>query len=281
MSEKQDTVIAIQGQAASFHDIVAKRCFSDQDRRIHCDTFADVFSSIQSKRASIGICAIENSLAGSINQVYDLLLKHANISIIGEYYLKVEQCLIGLSGAATQNISEVHSHPVALAQCQPYLDMHLPHAKRLEEYDTASSVELVKQRNDPAIAAIGGEEAAKLHNLAVLAHSIQSNTENYTRFLVIGNQGQPAKKTNKTSLVIQTSHQPGALYEALGAFAKQELNLSKLQSRPIPENAWQYMFYIDVEAGIDDAKLQTAVAELEKQHCRYTVLGSYASASHT
>lgn len=272
--------IAIQGEQASFHDIAAQQFFGADIERVCCDTFAATFAAINDGTADNAICAIENSLHGSINEVYDLLMKY-QFPIIGEVYLRIDQCLIGLPGADIQDITEVYSHPVALAQCEDYLDTALLRAKRFESHDTAASVAMVKQRGDKHLAAIAGKAAAELHGLEVLAANIETNEQNYTRFVVLGRPGEAVPTRTKTSLVLRTSHKPGALYAALGAFAKRSLNLSKLQSRPVIGNAWKYLFYIDIEAGDDSPAFVEALAELRAQDCQVSVLGSYRAALQT
>jgi prephenate dehydratase len=267
--------IAIQGQQASFHDIAARQFFGQDIDIIACETFAETFERLADGQAEQAVVAIENSLFGSINEVYDLLLKEKTW-IRGEVYQHISQCLIGLPGASLANIKEVHSHPVALAQCEAYLNANLPQAERFEHHDTAGSVADVKQWNDPTKAAIASRGAAELHGMAVLAEEIETHKQNYTRFVVV--QPQPpasSEVTSKTSMVLVTSHQPGALYHALGAFAKQSINLTKLQSRPIIGQTWHYMFYVDVSVGSTDPALQTALVELKTQNCEVTILGSY------
>jgi prephenate dehydratase len=265
--------VSIQGEPASYHDIATRQFFGD-DVQLDCqDSFKAVFSTLKDGRADFAVIALENSLYGSINEVYDLLLKY-KFWILGEVYLRIEHCLIGLPGSRMNGIKEVHSHPVALAQCEDYLDTKLAHAERFEHHDTAGSVADVKKWNDITKAAIASKAAAELYNLTVLAKNIETNNENYTRFVVLHKNRQDLD-ANKTSLVLQTDNSPGALYRALGAFADRNINLSKLQSRPIIGRAWKYMFYIDVEAGILDANLTEALLQLEDQGCTVVVLGSY------
>ena len=268
-------IIAIQGGPASFHDSAATHYFGTGHQRLFCDSFAQLFDTIQNETATVALCAIENSLYGSIPDVYDLLQRHRQIRIIGETYLRIEQCLIGVPGAELAAITEVHSHPVALAQCQDYLDAHLPDAKRVEAHDTADSVKMVRQQADIHVAAIAGAQAAELYDLPILARSIETNKQNYTRFMVLSKQPAATHATNKTSLIITTTHQPGALQSALQAFADHGINLTKLQSRPIVGKAWHYLFYVDVEAGIRSQNFQQALALLERQNCRVDILGSY------
>lgn len=265
--------VAIQGYGASFHDIAARQFFGGTIQPVPCDTFADTFATLHDAKASYAVVALENSLFGSINQVYDLLLKY-RFWIIGEVYLQIEQCLVGFPSAELEDIKEVHSHPVALAQCEEYLDTTLPHAERFEHHDTAASVADIKEWGDASRAAIASAAAAELHGMRIIARGIETNKQNYTRFVVLSTEAQPASDADKASLVLITSHTPGALYKALGAFANRGINLSKLQSRPIIGQAWQYMFYVDVETN-DQGKLQAALKELESQQCEVIQLGSY------
>lgn len=265
------STIAIQGDQASFHDIVAHDYFGDS-RRVFCDTFVGTFEALADGRADYALVAIENSLYGSITEVYDLLLKY-KFSIVGEAYLRVEQCLIGFPGTKLEEIEAVYSHPVALAQCDRFLETRLPEAARHETHDTAGSVAMIAEFDNPRLAAIASRQAAELYGLDVLEASIETNKENYTRFVVLGKQ--PVQDGNKTSLIVTTGHQPGALHDALGVFARRSINLSKLQSRPIIGKAWHYMFHLDVDAAGPDVEL--AINELESQGCEVTVLGSYKS----
>lgn len=266
--------IAIQGEAASFHYIAALRFFNSDIKIVPCETFRQAFDAVKNQRVDFAVCAIENSLFGSINETYDLLVS-SKLSIVGEVYLRIKQCLIGLPNSSLDNIKEVYSHPVALAQCEEFLDKNLPDTKKLEHYDTAASVALIKELNEPSIAAIASQEAAKLFGMKVLVKEIETNKQNYTRFVVIQRGKSKSKNVNKTSLIIRTNHKPGALHKALGVFAERSINLSKLQSRPILGKAWHYIFYIDVEAGINSKSLTEALAELKKQGCEVKILGSY------
>lgn len=272
--------VAIQGQQASYHDIAAHQFFGDDIAIVGCEVFADVFSALQNDTADVGLIAIENSLYGSINKVYDLLLRH-KFWVSGEVYLRINHCLIGLPGAKLHDIGSVHSQLEALAQCEEFLDTSLPQAERHEHHDTAASVAAVKQWNDPTKAAIASKAAAELHGMQILAEDIETNKQNYTRFLALGKTKTAPEGCNKTSLVLVTDHKPGALHQALGAFAQRGINLSKLQSRPIVGEAWHYMFYIDVGAGIQDAPLTAALDDLRQQNCEASVLGSYQDGRHT
>lgn len=272
--------VAIQGEAASYHDAATSVFFGPAMPRLYCKSFAEVFKAVGEGRAEYGLCAIENSLYGSLNEVYDLLMAR-RFTIVGEVYRRIEHCLIGLPSANLDKITRVYSHPAALAQCTAFLDQQLPDAEREEYNDTAASVSYVKQTGNPAWAAIGSRAAAELHGLPILAESIETNEQNFTRFLVLQKAPWPPKRTdNKTSLVLITGHNPGALYNALGAFANRSINLSKLQSRPIVGQAWKYMFYLDVETGAANADFKSACRELTEQGCTVTILGSYRHGWH-
>lgn len=270
-------IIAIQGGHASFHDIAAREYFDNDIDIVQCNLpFVNVFDALDSG-AGAAVCAIENSLYGSINEVYDLLIK-TDVTIVGEIYLRIEQALIGLPDASIDKITEVHSHPVALAQCEAFLDSSLQHATRFEHNDTALSVKDIKDWNDPTKVAIASKQAAKLYELKVLKDSIETNHENYTRFVVLkkGNINLP-KNATKSSLVLTThgDTKPGALHRTLGAFAKRNLNLTLLHSRPLIGLAWHYMFYVDVIGGVENDQLGEAIKELNDSGCEIKHLGSY------
>jgi prephenate dehydratase len=244
------------------------------------DTFSEVFNRLTSEGIDGCMCAIENSLYGSIHDVYDLMLRH-HFWISGEIYLPIHHQLIGLPGAKLSDIKEIHSQAPALGQCEQYLDKHFPDARRIEQHDTAASVAMVKEWSDPTKAAIASSLAADIHGLHILSKNIEDHKENYTRFVAL-QAHQPETlppNVNKTSLALTTAHHSGALYHALGAFSKENINLSKLESRHIAGERWKYMFYIDVEAGVHEQRFQRSLATLAMQGCTVRVLGSYRRAS--
>lgn len=268
--------IGIQGKPGAFHEVAARQFFGDDIEIVGYETFAGVFEAIRDGKVDAGLAGIENSLYGSINDTYDLLVKH-NCWIGGEVYLAIHMQLIGLPGTELETIKEVHSQNLALGQCEAWLDKHMPWAKRVEQHDTAASVSMVKFWDDPSKAAIASEQAAELYGLSILRHNIEDHKHNYTRFLVLY-RTEPAlarEATDKTSLILTTGHQPGSLHRALGVFAEKDINLSKLQSRHIPGERWKYLFYIDIEAGIHEPRTRTALIELERQGCTVRILGSY------
>jgi prephenate dehydratase len=269
--------VAIQGELGSFHHSAAIRWYGESIEIVACNSFAAVFAAMKTGQADIAIVAIENSLYGSINDVYDLLLVH-KYPIVGEIPERIHQCLIGINESITfDEITHVYSHPVALAQCSIFLDTYLPNAERVENHDTAASVELISKLCQRDSVAIAGPIAAKLHGAAILKKNIENSDANYTRFLVLEPNAKEISGANKASLVIKTNHQPGALYQALGVFAEAGINLSKLQSRPIPGKVWKYMFYVDIEA--NQKQLTEVTKQLLLQDCEVIVLGEYIAAN--
>lgn len=268
--------IAIQGQQASFHDQAAHSFFGNDIEIVYCNSFKEAFETLAAGKSDYTVAAVENSLYGSINRVHDLLMEH-KFWIIGEVFVRVELCLIGLSGAKLESITEVHSQQFALEECEEFLSTKLLGAKRYEEFDTAASVGLIKEWNDPSKAAIASASAAKLHGMEILARTIETHHENYTRFVVLAPKKQVVEGANKTSLILttQADTKPGALMRALQVFAKRNINMSMLQSRPIIGKAWHYLFYVDVEIGAGDSTFDEVVSELETEGCHVNILGSY------
>ncbi len=266
--------IAIQGELGSFHHAAAISWYGNDSAIVACKTFKDVFRTLKNSQADAAIVAIENSLHGSINEVYDLLLEY-RFPIVGEIAERVHQCLIGLPSAAISDISVVHSHPVALSQCSIYLDTTLTDAERIENYDTAASVSLIKDLGDIRHGAIASSLAAELNGMKILKHNIQNANTNYTRFLAIQPTPREAMPTTKSSLVIETLHTPGALYEVLGICKKYNVNIAKLQSRPCKNAVWRYMFFIDIEC--NGTTTEMIISDINANGASATLLGSYTA----
>lgn len=268
--------VAIQGQAGSYHHQAVVRFFGEDVEIVPRQTFKDTFLALKNNKADYAIVAIENSLFGSINQTYDLLLKNS-FWICGEVYLRIEHCLVGLPNANLTDIKEVHSQLEALAQCEDYLDNSLPSVERIEHHDTAASVEAIKKWNNTTRAAIASERAAKLHGMQILQKGIEDHKENYTRFVVVEKQSRNTSESTKTSLVLTTGAdtKAGALYKALGAFAERNINLTLLHSRPVIGRAWHYLFYVDLETGSESPEFLDSLKKLSQLGFKTHILGSY------
>ena len=262
--------IAIQGVAASFHDTAARQWFGDDIETVPGESFSEVFARLARHEADAAVVAMENSLYGSIHQVYDLLETY-RYPIIGEIHLPINQQLI--TKHDTGLITKIYSHPVALAQCEQYLDVNYPEAERIEYHDTAAAVEFIKQQSQTGLAAIASREAAKLHGMPIRAENIEDNKANFTRFLVIQPGGTAPTDANRTSLVLTTDHTPGALAKILTTFADYGINLSKLQSRPITGEPWKYRFYLVLD--VAGSRLHQALSEIRPLTRSLTILGEY------
>ena len=239
--------ISIQGFEGSFHQAAARQFFGDDVEVICCSTFRDVVKIAGDKTMSDGgLMAIENSIAGSILPNYNLLQK-SNLKIVGEIYLQVNQNLMVNQGVSLEDIKEVHSHPMALLQCTDFLEKH--NWKLIETEDTALSAQHVYEDKSKHIAAIAGELAAKLFHLNMIAPNIHTQKNNYTRFWVLENSETVVEieDANKASLIFQTDHSKGSLAKVLTKISEGDINLSKLQSMPIPGSDWKYSFHADCE----------------------------------
>ena len=246
-SEGEIARVSIQGYEGSFHQVAARQFFGKNVEVIPCATFREVVKiAANEKESNGGVMAIENSIAGSILPNYNLLQK-SSLRIIGEIYLPIKQQLLVNPGVKLEDIREVHSHPMAIQQCLEYLDQY--NWKLVETEDTALSAKHIHQHRSKHIAAIASKLAADLFNLEVLAPNIHTLKNNYTRFLVLKPQesAQPVEGANKASVNFHTDHSRGSLARVLTRIADGGINLSKLQSFPIPGSDWLYSFHADME----------------------------------
>ena len=276
-------IFSFQGERGSFSEAAARKLLGAAIDVLPCRTFEEAFASVADGRADAGILPIENTLAGSIHRNYELL-GEAGLEIAGEVRLRIGHSLIARPGAKLEEIRKVHSHPVALAQCQHFLAEH-PAIEAVAEYDTAGSVGLVMERGRSDEAAIAGEGAAAVYGGQILASGIEDHHENYTRFLALALPANaPALRSRmpegelKTTVLFRLPDRAGALFRALAVFALRDINLSKLESRPIAGRPWEYVFYADVAGGIEDTPLANALGNLREMCETVQVLGSYPTA---
>lgn len=272
--------VAIQGKRASFHDAAAQRYFTQQDiQLVECRTFLDMCDTLCAGRSEYAVMAIENTLAGSLLPNY-MLLSEFPLQIIGEQYLHIAQNLMALPGQKIADITSVHSHPIALQQCARFLAGHR-HIVAVEKYDTAASAEEIAGGRISGVAAIASAEAAHLHGLEILASGIEDNKQNQTRFLILAAPGHaPVSHPNKASLCFQTVHATGALGKALDVFSRNHINLTKIQSVPVPGQPYTYQFHVDIVwNGITD--MDTALHEIEVVTQNVRVLGMYQKSDPT
>lgn len=265
--------VSIQGYEGSFHQIAAQEYSGKDVEVIACDTFREVVKiASDPKQSDGGFMAIENSIAGSILPNYSLLQK-SKLKIAGEIYLQIHQNLMVNPGVAMEDIREVHSHPMALLQCMDYLEKH-PSWKLVETEDTALSAKHIHQHHSKHIAVIASKLAAELFNLKLIASKIQSNKNNYTRFLFVQPMNVKNEEANKASINFHTDHSKGSLARVLTKIAEEDINLSKLQSVPIPEQEWKYSFHADMEFESVD-QYEKVMEKIKPITESLTVLGIY------
>jgi prephenate dehydratase len=271
---QQPVSVAFQGERGAFSDEAVRIYFGQQAEPLAHRTFAEVFRSVAAGEVDHGLVPVENSQAGSINDVYDLLRQH-DLFVTGEISHPVNHCLLCLPGQQLSEIKRVISHPQALAQSDVYL--RELGVEIVATYDTAGSAKMIREENLTGVAAIAARGAAELYQLEVLAQDIQTIKDNYTRFIVLSREPAPRRAGDaKTMLVMATAHQPGSLYTCLGVLAANKINLLKLESRPSRQRVWEYVFYLDFEGHRDDPAVRSALADLAAHTIFCKVLGSFA-----
>jgi prephenate dehydratase len=265
--------VAFQGERGAYSEIAARRLFGEKLKPIPCRTFDEIFAAVDRGRIPCGIVPLENSLAGSILQNYDLLLRH-HLTIVGEVSQRITHNLIAHPGTTISSIRQVYSHPQALMQCAKYLS-HLKRAEKIPAYDTAGAVKLIKERGLKDAAAIASQLAAEIYGMEVLQQGIENDPENYTRFVVLKKKTRPSRNAKKTSIVFSLRNMPGALFKSLSVFALRDIDLLKIESRPLHGKPWEYFFYVDLAGNIRKKNCQNALQHLSEIATYLKVLGSY------
>lgn len=237
--------IAIQGIKGSYHHQVAVNLFGDNIELIECQNFSDIPPLLISQKSDVAVMAIENTIAGAILPNYNLM-DEFNLHILGEYYLPIQHQLMALENQTIYDIKEVWSHPMALEQCRRFFRQY-PHIKLIEEKDTAEVAKMIHEQQLNGIAAIASKKAAEIYKLHIIADNIQTNTHNFTRFVILSSFKESKNAYfNKASIKFSLTHQTGSLFEILNIFKNNNLNLSKIQSLPIIEKPWEYSFFADM-----------------------------------
>jgi prephenate dehydratase len=264
--------IAFQGETGAFGEAAAERVDAAAPR-IACPTFESVFEAVARGPATHGVLPIENSIAGTIHQTYDLLLEH-ELSIVGEVEVPVVHHLLATRGATIAGIRRIYSHPQALAQCERFLRT-LTGVEVVAAANTASSAKRVADEGTPDAAAIASARAGEAFGLTALASGIQDFKENLTRFIVLGRRPLADQVADKTTVVFSLPNEPGSLFRALGVFALRNVDLTKLESRPIRGRPWEYLFYAELAAARDELPCARALQHLAELAPMLRVLGSY------
>jgi prephenate dehydratase len=268
--------VAFQGEPGAYSEQAVLEYFGTVDT-MPCESFEAVFSAVVSGKSDRAMIPIENSLAGSIHENYDLLLRH-KLFITGEHLLRVRHCLIALPGVGKPEIRKAISHPQALGQCAGYLRQN--GIKSEAVYDTAGSVKILKGSAARDTAAIASRRAAELYEMQIIDEGIEDNPENYTRFLAIAPGPVAPKGESKTSIVFTLKNQPGALFKALSVFALRDIDLSKIESRPLAGTPWDYLFYIDFIGNEKETHVAKALDHLGEYATMLRVLGCYPRATN-
>jgi len=267
--------IAFQGERGAFSEDAAASLFGKNIDFRPCIRLKQVFELVSQGEVDFGVVPVENSQAGSINETYDLLLAYP-LNIFAETILKVSHCLMTLPGEKLADITTIYSHPQALAQCEEFLSKLK--VEIIPSYDTAGSAKMIKEKELRNCAAIASEKAAAIYGLEILAPEIETNINNYTKFVAVSKQKTKHGERNKTSLVFAAAHEPGSLYRILGTFATRNINLTKLESRPSRTKPWEYVFYADLEGHLEDDICRQTITELQRETTFIKILGSYPQA---
>ena len=270
-------IAAFQGERGAFSEEAARKLLGADVEVLPCETFDDVFDAVKNGRATAAVVPIENSLAGSVLRNYELLAA-ADLTIAAEAFVRIELNLIGHRGVRMEDIRRVASHPVALAQCHRFLAAH--HFEVTPSYDTAGSVKDMIEKGSRDQGAIAGATAAEIYGGEILARGIEDHPNNHTRFLLLEHgtgedTGAPQSDVFKTTILFRTPNKPGALFRALAAFALRDINMSKIESRPIEGRPWEYSFYVDISGRADEPNVARGIEHLREMCESVRVLGSY------
>jgi prephenate dehydratase len=266
--------IAYQGEPGAFSEAAALQLKADA-LLVPCRSFEDVFESVKAGATGYGVLPIENSIGGSIHRNFDLLLEH-EVPIVGEVELPVVHHLLAFADTTLERVRRIYSHPQALAQCDRFLRT-LGGVEIIATYDTAGSAKLIADQNMEDAAAIASARAAEVFGLVPLRSSIQDYEHNVTRFIIIGHRPLSSETPDKTTIVFTLPLGPGTLFKALSVFALRGIDLTKLESRPIPNRKWEYLFYVDLAASRDELSCGRALAHLAEFAPMLRILGSYPS----
>ncbi|UCH25886.1 MAG: prephenate dehydratase [Trueperaceae bacterium] len=267
--------IAYQGLPGAFSETAVLQ-FAKDSEAIGFPSFEEAFQATVKGECTHACLPVENSLAGSINQTYDLLTDSV-LHVVGEQIVRVHHNLLVKPGVTLDKVRRVYSHPQALAQCQKFIRKH--HLQAVTDFDTAGAAKLLAENGTDGQAAIASRRAAEAYGLEVIAEHIEDMEHNFTRFFVLGHEeAEKTSENNKTSFVLATRHKPGSLVSCLEEFPKNGINMTKLESRPRRDRPWSYIFYIDIEGHILDAHVSKAVTGLMRKAAFVKYLGSYPSA---
>ena len=267
------TRVSFQGERGAYSEAAARSFFGREIETVPNTTFAEVLESTSLDKTDYSILPVENSLEGSVGESYDLLYS-TSLNTIGEIYHRIEHCLIG--NGELDEIDTVYSHPQALGQCRGFIETH--NMKTIPTYDTAGSVKIVKELNKNNYSSIASKAASIIYNIPIIAENIANNQNNYTRFLILSKKIMDETGNDKTSIIFSIKHEPGSLYRIMENFYKNNVNLTKIESRPTKENIWEYNFYVDFEGHEKNLQILEMLNKIKRETLFMKILGSYPSA---
>ena len=264
--------VVFQGAEGAYSQAAMVEYFGDAVNSFHVDTFRDAMNAIDEGSADFAVLPIENSTAGIVSEIYDMLQEYENY-IVGEQIIRIEHCLLGVPGAALEDIRTVYSHPQSLMQSARYLELH--HWRQISMQNNAFAARKVAEEQDRSQAAIASEYAAGIYGLEVLQRKVNHSGTNSTRFIIVTNQKIFRKDAKKVSICFEVPHESGSLYHMLSHFIYNNLNMTKIESRPIEDRNWEYRFFIDFEGNLADSAVKNALRGLRDEARNMKILGNY------
>ena len=278
-NSSNELVVAFQGERGAFSELAVRRSFDENAKVLPCHSFKDTFDAVSSGKVKYGVLPVENTLGGTIFDTLDLLNIHPELTVVGEQQIRIIHNLIVNPGTRIEDIKKVYSHPQGLAQCKEFLQRELPWAEAIPFFDTAGAVSFVKEQNDKSLAAIAGAPAAVYNEMEILRQGIETNPSNYTRFYVITREENSAlykssAVSDKAALSFSVSDEPGSLMKVLEILYHNNLNMKKLESRPIPGKPWEYNFFVEVII-LDPEDFEKAKKAVKEAAASFRVLGTF------
>lgn len=270
---KENSRVCYQGAEGSYSEAAMKQFFGDDVNCFHVDTFRDAFSALEDGSADYCVLPIENSTAGIVSEIYDLLTEYESY-IVGEQIIEIKHCLMGVKGAQLSDITTVYSHPQSLMQSARFLYDH-PEIKQISMKNNAFAAKKVAEDGDKSQAAIASSLAAKVYGLDIIKEGINSADSNSTRFIIVTNQKVFLKGAHKISICMEIPHEAGSLYHMMSHFIYNNLNMTKIESRPIEDKNWEYRFFIDFDGNLEDSAVKSALRGLREEAKMLKILGNY------
>jgi len=262
--------VSYQGEHGAYSESAAKKFFNEEIETVPCNSFEDALKLTENGESDYSVLPVENSIEGTVGQSIDAIT-HTKLHAMGEKYFKVEHCLISIGNL--DDIETVYSHPQALGQCSNFIKTRK--LKTVPTYDTAGSVKIIKEINDVHSAAIASNDAGNLYNIPIIKEGIENNTNNYTRFLIFSKTNSKEEANDKTSIIFSVKHEPGALYQILKEFNDNNINLTKIESRPNKNTNWEYNFFVDFLGHSSNSKIKSVLDNIEKNTIFLKIIGSY------